>query len=281
VKRLTLWICLTLLGGCGLATPRTGQVISAGVGRAVFETRTNGTDLVPVTVLFPADDSGAPLPGPHPAVVFIQGGFVATTRYEWQAVELARAGYVVALPENQLALAFFSVDYGQTARALLVDPPRGSLLEGLVDAQRLAVAGHSLGSVVAMKLALQGNFQAVVLEAGFPDAADAAQVATFAKPSLSLAGSLDCSAKLESVREGWATIPAPTALVVVPGATHYQFTDADTEDRQRKCLPDASLADTHTRVMNAMLAFLSAALSDGSVGAASLAAVEGVTVEVR
>ena len=281
MKRPNLWICLILLAGCGLPTPRTGQVVSPGVGRAVFEARTNGTDLVPITVLFPALDDGAPVGGPHPGVVFIQGGFVSTARYEWQAVELARAGYVVAIPENQLALAFFSVDYDQTARTLLATPPAGSLLEGLVDAQRLAVAGHSLGSVVAMKLALQGNFQAVVLEAGFPDGADAAQLPGFTRPSLSLAGALDCSAKLASVREGWQGLSSPTALTVLSGVTLYQFTNAQTEDVQRKCVPEASLDDAHARIMQAVLGFLEAALRDGSVGQPALEAVPGVTVEAR
>ncbi len=281
MKRPSLWILLGLLGGCGLATPRSGQVVTPGVARAVFEARTNGTDLVPVTVLFPARDDGGPIAGKHPAVVFIQGGFVGTARYEWQAVELARAGYVVAIPENQLALAFFSIDYGQTARSLLVQPPPGSLLEGLVDAQRIAVAGHSLGSVVAMKLALEGDFQAVVLEAGFPDGADASKLPGFTRPSLSLAGANDCSAKLASVREGWSGLQSPTALAVLTGVTHYQFTDADTEDRQRKCVPEAELGEAHARIAHALIGFLDAALADGTVGQPALEAVPGATVEVR
>jgi len=281
VKRPSLWISLILLTGCGLATPRTGQVVSAGVGRAVFEVRTNGTDLLPITVLFPAGDDGAPTGGLHPGVVFVQGGFVSTARYEWQAIELAKAGYVVAIPENQLQLAFFSVDYGQAARTLLVQGPKGSLLEGLVDGTHVAVMGHSLGSVVAMKLALAGNFDAVVLEAGFPDGADASKLPSFTRPVLSLAGELDCSAKLASVRDGWAGLSSPTALAVLAGVTHYQFTNADTEDRQRKCVPTADLDDAHARMMQAVLGFYASALRDGTVGQAALERVPGLTVEVR
>ena len=281
MKRSTVCTLLWPLFACGLSAPSTGELVTDGVGRAVFEVRTHGTDLVKLAVLFPASAEGTALGTSRPALVFIQGGFVAARRYEWQAQALARAGYVVVLPENQLELAFFSIDYGEAARGLLLMPPTGSLLEGLVDPQRIAVGGHSLGSVVALKLALQGGFAAVVLEAGFPDSADAAKVAAFSRPSLSLAGALDCSAKLPVVRTGWEGLPAPTALAVLEGVTHYQFTDSDTEDRRRKCVPEAELADAHQRITGLVLAFLDAALGEGGVGEAALRLVPGASVEVR
>lgn len=281
VKRPSCWISLILLAGCSLATPRSAEVVAPGVGRATFEVRANGTDLVPITVLLPVTEDGAPVGERLPAVVFIQGGFVATERYEWQAVELARAGYVVALPENELALAFFSVNYGQAARDLLAEPPAGSVLERRVDPSRIAVAGHSLGSVVAMKLALAGGFAAVALEAGFPDGADAKQLPSLAVPSLSLAGQLDCQAKVDAVTEGWRSIPAPTALVVLDGVTHFQFTASDAPDLERKCPPVAALDDAHARISQALRTFFAAALGERTVPGDALAAVPGATVEVR
>ena len=277
--RCTLF--LLLLTGCSLAAPTSGKPVTEGVSRAEFEVRTNGTDLVRMTVLFPSTAAGSPLGASLPGVVFIQGGFVGTERYEWQAEALARAGYVVVLPANQLELAFFSIDYGQAARALLASPPRGSLLEDLVNPERIAVAGHSLGSVVALKLALGGGFTAVVLEAGFPDSADTAAAMALTKPSLSLAGELDCSAKLGPVRAGWNTLGAPTALTVLEGVTHYQFTDADTEDRQRDCTPAVELNDAHERIEQALITFLDAAMRDGTVGEAGLRLIPRATVEVR
>ena len=274
-------LLFVLITGCTLAAPTSGKPVSEGVSRAEFEVRTNGTDLVKVAVLFPSTAAGSPLGTSRPAVVFIQGGFVGTERYEWQAEAVARAGYVVVLPENELDLAFFSVDYGQAARGLLVSPPNGSLLEDLVNPDRIAVAGHSLGSVVAMKLALGGGFAAVVLEAGYPDSADTAAAMAFTKPSLSLAGELDCSAQLASVRAGWNTIGAPTAFTVLEGVTHYQFTDADTEDRERDCTPSVELNDAHERIEQALLSFLDAAMSDGTVGEAGLRLIPRATVEVR
>ncbi len=274
-----LWFLL--LTGCALASPTSGTPVSEGVSRAEFEVRTNGTDLVKTTVLFPSTAAGSPLGRSLPAVVFIQGGFVGSQRYEWQAEALARAGYVVVLPQNRLELAFFSVDYGQAARGLLVAPPPGSLLEDLVNPERIAVAGHSLGSVVAMKLALGGGFAAVVLEAGFPDSADTAAAMAFTRPSLSLAGELDCSSRLDQVRAGWNTLGAPTALTVLEGVTHYQFTDAETEDRERGCVPAVELNDAHDRIAQALIGFLDAAMGDGGVGEAALRLVPRATVEVR
>jgi dienelactone hydrolase len=255
--------------------------VTQGVALAEFEVRATGTDLVKVSVYFPANEDGSPRPGPAPGVVFIQGGFVSTARYSWQAIALAEAGYVVAVPENALQLAFFTVDYGQAARALLAKPPAGSLLEGLVDPQRIAVAGHSLGSVVALKLALQDGFAAVVVEAGFPDTADLSKLPGFTRPSLSLAGELDCSAKLADVRKGWDSIPTSTAFVVLPGVTHFQFTNSDDEDVKRKCVPQASLGDAHELMRGALLGFLAAALADGTVGEPALRAIPGATVEVK
>jgi pimeloyl-ACP methyl ester carboxylesterase len=281
VKQLTLLTSLGLCLSCAPLVPRVGQVVSPGVGQAEFETRANGTDLVSVTVIYPARDDGTPQPRKHPAVVFVPGGAVPPSRYEWQAIELAKAGYVVGLARYQLDLALFSVNFGQAVRTLFIEPPPASLLEGIVDRERIAVAGHSLGSVVAMKLALQGNFQAVVLEAGFPDSADDAQLPQFRGPSLSLAGALDCSAKLSAVRAGWNKLPAPTALTVLEGVTHYQFTDSQTEDEQRKCLPTVDLGEAHARIASALISFLDSALRDGRVGTSELEKISGATVEAR
>ena len=267
-------LLFAVLTGCGLAAPRAGEVVEPGVARAVFETRARGTDIVDVTVIFPSNEAGAPLPGAHPGIVFVQGGFVATARYEWQARALAREGYVVALPEHPLELAFFAIDTGAAARDLLTS------LE-FVDAQRLGVMGHSLGSVVTAKLALGGGFKAAVLEAGYPDTADVAKLPALGLPTLSLAGASDCSAALSKVQEGWATLPSPSALVVLEGVTHYQFTDSQAENEQRGCAPSATIEDAHAKMEQALLGFFASAFSTGSVGEPSLRLISGATVELK
>lgn len=280
--RRILFVFATLLVACGRPLADRGAVVAEGVARLSFEVRANGTDLVPVTVLFPADGEGRPSSRNHPAVVSIQGGAVSPSRYEWQGVELAKRGYVVAFPRHQLDLAFFSIDYGQAARRALLNGEAGSALEGLVDPARVAVAGHSLGGVVTMKLALQGGFQAAVVQASFQDTADNAKVPGLTIPTMYLAGQGDCQAKEAQVREGWAIVPSPSALVVLEQVTHYQFTDSQAEDEKKGCPVALDLSVAHGRVVQAMTAFLASALaSPASVGETGLRAVPSSLVEVR
>lgn len=274
-------LLLVVTGACGRPLPDRGQSVADGVARAALEVRTNGTDLVPVTMLFPADGEGRPAARGLPTLVFLQGGAVAPSRYEWHAVELARRGYAVALPRHPLDLAFFGIEHGAATRRALLSPEPGSFLDGLVDGQRVAVAGHSLGGVVATKLALAGGFAAVIVEASFPDPADHPKLATSSVPSLFLAARKDCQAPEAQVRAGWNETPSPTALVFLEGATHFQFTGSDEEDVKRGCPPDLDLATAHARIADATDIFLSAVFSGGSVGAQALMALEGAEVSSR
>jgi pimeloyl-ACP methyl ester carboxylesterase len=214
-------------------------------------------------------------------MVFIQGGLVGTARYRWQAESLVREGFTVALPEHPLDLAFFAIENGLAAVDLLRSGQRGTLLEGLVDEARIAVAGHSLGGVVAVKVALAGRVAAVVLEASYPDSVDRAAVAKWSRPTLSLAGRSDCSASLEQTAAGASHLASPSAFVVLDGLTHYQFTDSEREDRARGCLPGLSLEEAHAKVTQALVTFLSAALEGRGVDADGLAAIPGAEVSTR
>lgn len=249
--------------------------------RIGWNLRTNGTDLVPVTIYAPAM-----VTSPAAAVVYVQGGGVAPELYAWQAVELARRGYIVAMPRHPNDLAFFAADFGQTAREALVDPAArgvdGSRLQGLVDSSRIAVAGHSLGGVVTFKLATQGSFAAAMAQASFPDTADDAKVAALAMPTLSLAGETDCQATLPKVHAGWEKLPSPTALVTFAGVSHFQFTSDGNEDARRKCPGSTSLEDAHARMLEAMTVFLSTALAESkSIDSVRLSTISGATVEAR
>lgn len=268
-----LALCSVLAGvGCGLAAPSRGTSLSPTSARATFEVRAHGTDIVPVHVVFPAEADGSPRPGLNPGLVFIQGGAAATSRYVWQAQALAEQGFVVALPEHPNALAFFAVDNGLAALDLLSAPPSGSLLVGRVDAARVGVAGHSLGGVVAVKLALSKRLRALVIQDSFADPADHAALSTLAgMPSLSLAADRDtCEANEASIAAGWAKLPSPTVFVRIPGASHYQFTESQRDDERSGCVPSVSLESTHARIADVMTRFLSTALADGGIDPAAL-----------
>lgn len=278
--RLSLLVFPLVLLGCGLAAPTTGEPLSSSAATATFEVRAAHTDAVKVQVVYPADADGHPAGANHPAVVFVQGGAVSVSRYLWLAQALAERGYVVALPDYPLALALFDAGRGNAARELLVSPPAGSVLSSMVAPTRIAIAGHSLGGVAAAKLVPGDLFAALMLQASFVDPADGDTVRFFRGPKLDLGAELDCSAKLADVRSGFPALGSPAALVVLQGATHYQFTDSQGEDDARGCAPAVSLEDTHQRIVAVTTTFLGAALSaEPGTGAAALEQLDGVKVE--
>jgi alpha-beta hydrolase superfamily lysophospholipase len=257
-------------------------VLADGVARGTFEVRANGTDLIPVTVIFPSDADGRPLRRGLPAVLYVSGGAVSPARYEWQAVELARRGVVTVLPRHPLDLGFFAIDHGLWTRDAVLPGEAGSYLDGLVDPARFAAAGHSLGGVVAMKLALSGKFQAAVVQASFADPADDAKTKALTLPTMFLAAKGDCQATEAQVREGWAKLSSPTALVVLEGMTHFQFTNSQAEDLARSCPPVLTIDQAHERVVAAMIGFLDGAFgAPATTGEAALKLIPGAQVEVR
>ncbi|WP_257457724.1 alpha/beta hydrolase family protein [Archangium lipolyticum] len=277
-----------VLAGCALPAPQSGQLLRSEptpIAEALFQVRARHTDLVPVRVVFPSDAQGRParpIDGSRlPALVFIHGGLVPPEDYLWLAEALASRGFVVALPSHPLELALSAPDNGRFARELLVSPPEDSLLQGLVDPARIAVAGHSLGGVVASTLALDGGFAALALFASYPNPADAPRVPSLAVPSLSLAGELDCTAPLPRVRDEASRLPTPSVFAVLQGVTHYQFTVSDQKDVTGGCTPAVPLDAAHERITEVLSRFLLAALAGRGTGADDIRQVPGTEVTVR
>jgi hypothetical protein len=86
---------------------------------------------------------------------------------------------------------------------------------------------------------------------------------------------------LDGVREGWGSLSSPTALSVLEGVTHYQFTDSQAEDDAKGCTPGVSLEEAHARISATLVGFFDAAIATGTVGQATLEAVPSSMVEVR
>lgn len=281
-------VLAALAAGCGLAEPDVGAPVPGvpGVAEARFELRVRSTDVLPVHVYFPAEADGRPRReggGRAPGLVLVQGGFVEARDYRDLAARLAAGGRVVAVPEHGFDLALLALDNGRFARELLERPPAGSLLEGWVEPGRVAVAGHSLGGVVATKLALQGGWRALVLLASYPDDADADALAHLGRPSLTVAGEADCRAPVERVVAHAQLLPSPSVLATLAGVSHYQFTDSDAPDRHDAgCAPGIALELAHARIAAVADAFLRAAdAGDPGLGVRELEPLEGVRVSVR
>lgn len=219
-----------------------------GVARARAVAPARVTEAVRYAVSFPAREDGSPDPrvDPAPLVVWTQGGLVAPDRYQWLATHLASRGAVVVAAEHPADLALLHPDDGRLAAAHLLaggDPRTDGLVDE--DSPRIA-AGHSLGGVVAARHWLDdGAFDALVLVASFPAAADAVD-ARAGDPVLSITGALDGSATVDEVREGLARFAPPATLAVVEGMTHYDWTDGATA-RERSREPDPARPAAESR----------------------------------
>ncbi|MBL8951213.1 MAG: hypothetical protein JNK82_10580 [Myxococcaceae bacterium] len=254
-RRLRFVFGALALVACGPAAPTRGTVLGDGVAEAWFEVRANATDLVPVRVVFPSDEAGVPRARAARGLVFIQGGLVAEGRYVWLARALAARGVVVALPRHVADLAILSAENGRAAGGLLRDGP--GLLAGAVHPEHVAVAGHSLGAVVAGKLMLGADFTSVSYLAGYPEASDVAALSAQRGPALAIAGTADCTAKLPDVRGSLSGL-GPLRLIELEGVTHYQFTDSDAQDVSSGCVPGVALDTAHRLIADALFDFIGA-----------------------
>jgi dienelactone hydrolase len=112
---------------------------------------------LPTTIWYPANGGG-----PFPLVVFAHGFDVTPPFYSGLLSQIAAAGYVVAAPtypllSGQPAGPTDTVDWGQlfpdtwfvTSRVLDLSSSGSGPLGGLIDPNRIAVAGHSDGADLA------------------------------------------------------------------------------------------------------------------------------------
>lgn len=243
-----------------------GWQVADGVATRQVTVKARGTDLVDVDLFAPAQSVATTGQLAHqllPGLVLCPGGLVDPDQYAWLARRLALRGFAVAIPHFPNNLGFFAQDNAQVALRLLV---KGSTVESvapLAAATRVAVAGHSLGAVVAAAVATDGGFAALALLAGYP--ADGDAVEGLQLPAIAVAGTADCSAPVATVHSGWKRLPKGAWLATVTGLSHYGFTDSLTPDNQSGCPPQLTLVEGHDRIGAVLEQFLLRSLVDPSL----------------
>lgn len=188
------------------------------------------TEAFDVDLVIPVDATEAPANNNWPVIVLIQGGLVAPERYQWMATHWASRGYATVIPDFPMDLALFASDNAVSAlRELRQHPP--ALVDPLFSVETpAAVVGHSLGGVVATRawLAEPELFSALGLWASYPAAGDDVSVVDD-RNILSLIGSDDEKAPLDTTRAGAARFGDPVWFGVLDGMNHYGWTDDATE----------------------------------------------------
>ncbi len=200
--------------------------------------------------------SGAPAApgGPFPLVVFSHGSGVSSpVRYELLFNAWAAAGYVVAAPKYPLSSTSLPGASGDAVNQpadvsflisemvrLSADP--GSPYAGLVNGERVAVAGHSLGAATTLGVAFNGCCVDRRIDAGIVMAGGQAffpseqWFETIRTPILVVHGDDDRIVRIADGQKVFADAPPPKVMLTVFGGDHnrpYGGSLATTENRER------------------------------------------------
>lgn len=155
-------------------------------------------------IFFPTEN-----PRPETGFVFYPGGRVDYRAYAPLLKLIALRGYFVVLLPVPLNLAFF--DINASSRVIAKYP----------EIQQWAVGGHSLGGVAASSYAASHpDVGGVVFFASYP--ANDSLIA-MEMPVLSIYGTSDGLATVETVDASRALLPADARFVPIEGGNHSQF----------------------------------------------------------
>jgi pimeloyl-ACP methyl ester carboxylesterase len=161
--------------------------------------------------------SALPASSPLPALVFFPGALVDPRAYAPLARAVALAGFPAFLIELPRRGAF-----GGDADPE-VDSRLASVLRVLGENARIALAGHSLGAVVAARLAARAFPQLgglIVIGSSHPRDVD---LSSLQIPVTKIVGTRDGLASPADVRRNAPKLPATTRWVWVEGGNHSQF----------------------------------------------------------
>jgi pimeloyl-ACP methyl ester carboxylesterase len=218
--------------------------------------RIDETIRIDATYPIPRDET------PLPVILFIQGGAVEVSRYQWLYDHLASRGYTVVVPHHALNLAVFETD---NARFALDSATKLGLVP---DGVKVAIMGHSLGGVIAASLFEDPRYAALAFLASYPAEGDVRQRS---RPVLSIGGTSDERSTPASVKLGLLKYGAPRALTFVDGLNHYAWVDDATPS---ELLTDGpligSLAAVRADTLLRLDAWLDAVLRDDAAAAQTL-----------
>lgn len=226
-------------------------------------------------IVLSSDEAALPAVSGAPTVVFVQGGLVDVDRYQWLYTHFASRGYAVIAPYHTLDLAIFEIGNAtDTYAGARSDPEIGEWIGDSV-----AVGGHSLGGVVAVKNWLADDaFSAVLLLASFPAAGDDPTART-GSAVLSIAGDNDEKALPADVRAGFERFGDPRYLAMVDDLNHYGWTDGATDKELASDGAATTLDADRLAALTAIDAFLDASLRGDATAADRLdQPFDGVTV---
>jgi dienelactone hydrolase len=208
--------------------------------------------------------------GPYPVVMFSHG----SCGYERQSLFLtpwlASWGFiVVAVPHPGNTISEFPTCGTPSAQAKsAVERPRdvvfaldwilaagddeGSPFFGAVDAQNIAMTGHSFGGLTTyLTTAIDDRFTVAV-----PMAPATGQRSTLTIPSLTMYGTIDSVVSRPGIFAAYERSSAPKRLVGIEDAGHYAFSDGCFPSAD--CDPPTTLTqeEAHERVKRQILPFL-------------------------
>jgi fermentation-respiration switch protein FrsA (DUF1100 family) len=197
---------------------------------------------LPTRIWYPTDATaggdviaGAPVAtGPFPLVVFSHGFGTNALVYAGAAEEIASHGYVVAVPTYPLTNN--EAPGGRNTLDVVNQPGDVSFvidqviaadeIGDIVDAERLGVAGHSLGAVTSLAVALNDcclddRIDAAVSWAGLTRSLDGSDPFAAAVPVLLIHGTDDGVIPYENSAEAYADAAPPKFFVTIRNGDHY------------------------------------------------------------
>ncbi|MEU4618992.1 alpha/beta fold hydrolase [Actinoplanes sp. NPDC023801] len=212
--------------GASPGSPAVSASSAAGASTRELDFNRGGDRPLPTKVWLPAG------PGPHPLIYFSHGLTSQPDDYADLLAAWAGAGFVVAAPKYPHtwygATAFNADDVvNQPADAQSVITGLLTALDGVVDPQRVAAAGHSAGAITTVGL-LTGSrderLRAGLLIAGRQTAQPAPFTGTPA-PLLFVQGKQDETVTYEQAYGAYNEVPWPKAFLEIPDGGHLPHRD--------------------------------------------------------